>query len=206
MRVSLAFAAVLVLASLALAQSDTRTAKSPKEVVRGFVRLELEGARLTPEGRRETGNFLVLPSTQPPYPINIVSDKFDIDEIPSPENKPKLNVYFPYLYGQLDSALRFKASIHMRPGNGLIREGTNVEYSLVLADKNGDLEPKGRQTNETRAVQEWKIENPPSFSMINLATAIRYVNEMRDKATDPAIKKNASDTLAKLKKLTDGKS
>jgi hypothetical protein len=153
MRKSLAFAAILTLASLALAQSDTEAAKSPKEVMREFVKLELEGARLTPEGRRKTASFLILPSTAPPYPINIVSDKFDVHEIPSAKNNPRLNVYFPYLHGQLDSALRFKEALHVTPGNGLMREGINAEYDLVLT-KNRELEPDKRHSLENQTTGE----------------------------------------------------
>src|SRR5882762_2006845 len=148
MRKPLAFAAILTLASLALAQSDTERARSPKEVIREFVKLELAGARLTPEGRHGTATFLVLPGTAAPYPINIVSDKFNVHEIPSAKNNPKLNVYFPYLYGQLDSALRFKEALHVTPGNGLIREGINTEYALVLTN-NKELEPDGREGRES---------------------------------------------------------
>src|SRR5882762_192049 len=200
MRKPLAFAAILTLASLALAQSDTERARSPKEVIREFVKLELAGARLTPEGRHGTATFLVLPGTAAPYPINIVSDKFDVHEIPSAKNNPKLNVYFPYLYGQLDSALRFKEALHVTPGNGLIREGINAEYDLVLTNKHGEVEPDGREGRESRGAQEWRIENAPSFGTINLDTAIRYVSEMREKTNDPTVKKNADLTLAKLKK------
>jgi len=201
MRKPLAFAAILTLASLALAQSDTAPAKSPKEVVRDFVKLELEGARLTPEGRREAANFLVLPGTAPPDPINIVSDKFDVGEIPSAKNKPKLSVYFPYLYGQLYSALRFKAALHMAPGNGLKMEGTNEEYALTLTGKRLEFEPAGPQKKAVKGPEEWRIENAHLYGFISLTTAIRYVTEMRDKTTHPAVKKNAEQTLVQLKKL-----
>lgn len=200
MRKPLALAAILALSPFALAQSDIEPAKSPKEIMREFVKLELEGARLTPEGRRETATFLVLPSAAPPYPINIVSDKFDVHEIPSTKNNPKLNVYFPYLYGQLDSALRFKEALHVTPGNGLIREGINAEYDLVLT-KNRELEPDKREGREIAGARVWRIENAPSFCTIKLETAIRYVSEMQEKTTDPTVKENASQALAKLKKL-----
>jgi len=185
-------AIVLTLASAGLAQTEAVPARSPEEVLRKFVKLELEGARLTPESRQNLAHFLVHPSSALPYPINVVSDDFDVSEIPSPQNNPKLNVYFRYFYGNLDSAVRFFASLH---GNSLLREGTNVEYVLTLTDT------QGVQTKQVAAAQEWKVEDAHPYCFITLATAIRYVTVMRDKATDPAIKKNADETLAKLKKL-----
>lgn len=89
----------------------------------------------------------------------------------------------------------------MAPGNGLIREGINADYALVLTDKHRELGPDRHESKEVSGVREWRIENTPSFATITLATAIRYVTEMRDKTTDPTIKKNADHTLAKLKTL-----
>jgi len=45
------------------------------------------------------------------------------------------------------------------------------------------------------------IAESPSEQWITVSTAIRYVTEMRDKTSDPAMKQNANATLAKLKSL-----
>ncbi len=185
-------AIVLTLACAGLAQTEAVPAKSPEEVVREFMKLELEGARLTPEGRQNLARFLVRPSSALPSPINVVSDAFDVSDISSPHYNPKLNVYFHYFYGNLDPAVRFSASLH---GNSILREGTNVEYVLTLTDK------RGVQTKEVTGPQEWKIEDAHPYCFITLAAAIRYVTEQREKTTDPTVKKNAEATLGKLQKL-----
>jgi len=185
-----------------LGPSGGQQVQSPKEVIQQFVKADLAGMRLTPEGRSKMAQLLVRPSTATPDPIDIVSDKFEIHETPTTQGSVNLDLYFPYFYGWLDSALRFKAAPHMAPGNGLIREGINAEYKLVLTHKNAGPEPDKQETREAAGAQEWRIENAPSFATVSLATAIGHLTEMRDKSTDPGIKKNADQTLAKLKKLT----
>jgi len=195
---SLALALVVAVS----AQPPSNRPKSPKDVLLEFVKMELQGNRLTPEGWRKTAQSLVRPNSTAPDVIDIVSDNFEVHETPATDGRVKLEIYFPYFYGSLDSALRFKAALHMAPGNGLIREGMNAHYALVLADKHWEFESDGRKTREVIGPLEWRIENTPSFATIGLATAIRYITEIRDKSTDPALKKNADLTLAKLKKLT----
>jgi hypothetical protein len=182
LKVPFAFASLLLLAGFTSGQNLVEQSP-PKEVLQEFVKMELEGARLKPEGRRNAEHLLVRPITALPDTIDIVSDEFQIHETPPTKGSVKLDLYFPYFYGWLDSALRFKTAPHTARGNGLLREGINAAYVLVPADGS------------------WRIENPPSFTMISLATATRYVTEARNNTADPAIKKNALDTLAKLKKL-----
>jgi hypothetical protein len=47
----------------------------------------------------------------------------------------------------------------------------------------------------------WQIQGSPGLPWTTVNTAIRYVLEMRDKTSDPAIKKNTDQTLAELMKL-----
>jgi hypothetical protein len=203
MKLSFIFATAsgLVAVLYGTSAAEQTTTKPPKEVLQEFIKMELQGARLTPEGRSKTAHLLVRASTAPPDPIDIVSNNFEVPETTVTEDSVKLNLYFPYFYGWLDSSLHFKEALHMAPGNGLIREGINADYALVLTDKHVELGPDRRETKGVRGVQEWRIENTPSFATITLATAIRYVTEMRDKTADPVTKKNADETLAKLKKL-----
>jgi hypothetical protein len=183
MKRALAVAIVLTPTIFASAQSREVAGRSPKEVVREFVIMELGGSRLTPEGRLRTVPLLMRPITAPPSTVDIVSDNIDVQEAPGAENRVNSDVYFRYFYGWLDASLRFTPAPHVASGNGLLKEGINAAYALVPADG------------------AWRIENPPSFTMISLATATRYVTEARNNTADPAIKKNALDTLAKLKKL-----
>jgi hypothetical protein len=47
----------------------------------------------------------------------------------------------------------------------------------------------------------WQIEGEPGPQWATVNTALRYVLEARDKAHDEAIRKNADQTLSKLKLL-----
>jgi hypothetical protein len=66
MKLSFIFAIGLGLAVAASAQSKARQLRSPEEVLREFVKLDLAGARLTPQGRGNTAHLLVRPSLAPP--------------------------------------------------------------------------------------------------------------------------------------------
>jgi hypothetical protein len=196
----MALASMLTLAFVELAQ--TKIAKSPKEVLVDFVKIELGGARLTPESVQKTARFLVRPSTAPPQVIDVVIDKFEVHEISAAGSRAKLNLYFPYFYGWLDPvALSFREAPHLPSDDELVREGINIEYVLILTDKHWEVESSGMQPKEVLGPHEWRIENAPSFSTISLAAAIQYVAERRERTTDPTIKKNADATLAVLKRL-----
>lgn len=203
MKTPLTLGIVLMMAIFASAQTSIMHTNSAREVVQEFVKVELEGARLTPEGRLQTTHLLVQPSSTPPDPIDIVSDTFEIQD-DATVTGVKLNVHFPFFYGWLDSALRFTPAPHVAPGNGILKEGISLEYTVVPAGKQSEAKSNARQAAQ-KSAQEWRIENLPSFSTINLAAAIRYVSDMRDKATDPAVKSNANQTLTKLKKLQSSK-
>ena len=119
------------------------------------------------------------------------------------ENRAEFYIYFHNYYGDLDSAMRFKRAPTVAPDGGIIKQGGTVEYTLVLTDKHLEFRPDAREPKEVTCAPEWRIEKPqPQVRpMVNLATAIRYVTEVRDKTKDPVVKKNADQTLAKLKKL-----
>jgi hypothetical protein len=48
---------------------------------------------------------------------------------------------------------------------------------------------------------EWQIEGNQGQRWTTVNTAIRYIIEMRNKTTDPTVRKNADETIAKLLKL-----
>ncbi len=96
--------------------------------------------------------------------------------------------------GEIDSSLRFTSAV---PGGIKVREG----YKLVLNNKYSLPGAAGAAAKEVIGPNRWKIEDSPSEEWTTVNAAIRYVTEMRDKATDPAIKKDAEETLTKLKSL-----
>lgn len=201
MKAPIILAMALTSAILLSAQTSTVKTNSPKETVREFVKTELEGTRLTADGRLKTAHLLIKPTPARPDPIDIVSNNFEIFETTATKSVAKFDLHFLYFYGSLDPALHFQPALHVAPGNGLIREGINVQYQLVHVNEQGGPQPDAQDKKESTPAQEWKIESLPAFGTINLAAAIRYVTEKRDQTTDPAIKKSASETLVTLKKL-----
>jgi hypothetical protein len=71
------------------------------------------------------------------------------------------------------------------------------DYDLILTDAHHDL---GVNVG-TNGAMGWKISGPSRQPQISVETAIRYVTEMRNQASDAAIKQNAGSALAKLKSL-----
>lgn len=49
--------------------------------------------------------------------------------------------------------------------------------------------------------REWQIKDSPGLPWTTVNTAIRYVLEVREKTSDPTVKKNADETLTKLLRL-----
>jgi len=113
MKVSLIFAAALGLAVFFSGQSDAEQLKSPKEVLEQFVKMELAGTRLAPEGWHKTTHFFVRPSLPVAHPkILVVSDGFGLTELRSEHTSVVLTVFFDKDYGDIDSALRFRTDGH----------------------------------------------------------------------------------------------
>jgi hypothetical protein len=204
MKLSFTFAIGLVLTAVVHGQSGGEQAakKPPKEVLQEFVKMELGGARLSAEGRRKTERFFVHSSgLSQDGKILVFSDDYEFHEKAVTENRAELYVFFRDFYGQIDPKLRFELAAAYSPSHMLIKHGGTVDYSLVRTNKTSRLDPGVEEPKEATGPEEWRIEHAPLNYTTSLATAIRYVTEMREKATDPVIKKNAEQTLTKLKKL-----
>jgi len=74
-----------------------------------------------------------------------------------------------------------------------------IRHKLVQVLSLGQL--NSRTAREVNGSLEWRISGPLRQPQISIGTAIRYVTEMRDKATHAVVRKNADQTLAKLKAL-----
>ncbi len=100
--------------------------------------------------------------------------------------------------GKIDGALRYTPS----PKAQFMK--TSFLYHMVAVPECLKIyAPDGKTVVEKRPVgyRVWQIQGSPGPPLTTANTAIRYVLEMRDKTTDPAIKKNADQTLAKLSRL-----
>ncbi len=180
----------------ACAQSGTRETKSPKEVVEEFWKMETEGGRLTPDGWYKAGVFFVRPGPPPQKKlITVASGKYkcSVDERWIKGNQAEIsNECFEL--GQIDDALRYTP-----PDSRYYK--TAVLHHLVLTEKHWEIGPDGTKEREMNGPRVWRIENPEPILWITLDAAVRYVKEAREKSTDPVLKKNAEQTLTKLRTL-----
>jgi hypothetical protein len=101
-------------------------------------------------------------------------------------------------FGSIDSDLRYKPA---DPTSSILP--AIYDYSLVFTNRHIDVGESGA-TEETLGTWEWKIEGPQYERWATVGRAIIYVREMRDKANDPAIKRNADKTIAVLERLKHG--
>ena len=187
---------ILTAAGLCCGRPSTKEAKSAKEVVEEFWKLEIQGTRLTNEGWRKADIFFLHPSAPPQKKtISIVSGK---DPCSAGERWVKGNraeiANGCFGLGRIDDQLRYTAS-------DSAYDKIAVVYHLVLTDKSWELEPDGITEKQVSGPATWRIENPEPILWLSVDTAVRYVTKMRDKTTDPIIKRNANETLSKLMKL-----
>jgi len=156
--------------------------------VQDYWQYETEGGRLTDEGWRAADVFFAHPIPPPRERSIYIIGYYGVGGGSLPVirdmQKPSANqravsqvkVATNNAIGKLDSALRFFPSTAI---------GFDVTYNLVLTNKH----------------PAWKFTDEGSAVFIGLPTAILYVTIMRDRATDPALRKNADATLAVLKRI-----
>jgi len=182
--------------TLVAMQSTSSPKESPEQVLLRFCKLETAGKGLTPDGRRELAGFFVeTPRSQ--WDKILVVDGYRLEDSLIEGDRAALGIgYGPV--GLLDSSLRIsEEGLDKVPGLGCCMDEFN--YSLLLLDRHWETALDGRSMNEIAGPLAWRIENYPPLAWISVRTAIRYVTEMRDKSTDAATKKNADETLAKLR-------
>ncbi len=158
------------------------------QFVEHYYQYETEGGRLTDEGWAAAASFFLHPIPPPRVrKITVVGDYgvgggavpvIKPADLPAPDLRAtaQVDVFTTSAVGTIDSSLRFTADRTL---------GFEEIDDLVLTDKR----------------PAWKFKEEPSSVMIGLPTAILYVSLMREKTTDPAIRKNADDTLAALRKV-----
>lgn len=173
-------AALVVLCSVvALAQSP-RSQDAPREVVQKLFRMADDGVLTTPDGWKRAGTLFVSPTLRPhDQSVAIVSKNYSVNFLSATDRRAEVYVGYEDL-GRIDSTFRYV------PADPRFFK-TAVKYHLVLMNAGSE--------------REWKIENPQGSAWTGVDAAIRYVTEMREKAADPVVRKNADATLAVLKKL-----
>ncbi|MBZ5719772.1 MAG: hypothetical protein LAO03_05270 [Acidobacteriia bacterium] len=185
--------------SAAEAASEPIQGKSRTEVVDEVWRMATQGELLTPEGWRQACGFYTNPT---PFSGNKMILVMSNDWGPSYEDTLKgdsTDVEMGYVdMGKIDFALHYTPP----PKTEFVKTG--FLYHLVTVPAYLMMYgPDGKTLVEKKPVgyRVWQIQGSPGLPWTTVNTAIRYVLEMRNKTTDPAIKNNADQTIAKLLKM-----
>jgi len=155
--------------------------KSPKDVVEQFVKMDVEGARLTPEGWHEADALFVKPS-EPPQPkvLVVIAWRYAVSEAPDKGDKTQ------FLMGYEEVGRINTSSLHFAPSNSGDVMWSFDKYTVV----------------STATPFEWRIDGVQPVEMhLTANAAMRYVTQMRARTSDPAIQKNADQALAKLSRF-----
>jgi hypothetical protein len=167
--------------------------KTPKEVVEQLWGMATQGLLLTDEGwSRSSGSFTKPDSAPRNREFRVVSNYYGVISASTSGNSAEVDMDYQAV-GKIDSALRFTPA----PKSQFVK--TAIVYRLVLGPTPLRMfGPDGKMEEKMTGHVEWRIESPQDSPWTTVNTAIRYVLEMRDKTTDPDIKKNATQTLAAL--------
>jgi len=155
----------------------TRPAAPPaaKEAAERYFRLNVEGAGLTTEGRREVAKLLVGSPPKASGEVVILQD-VALGETETTGPGTAVVVVWSSLVGFLDPATaRFRS-----PAPGLLSKG---DFSLKLVG------------------EQWKVIDPRPFRFVGVPAAEQYVKDLVVTSKDPVVQRNAKRTLAALKKL-----
>jgi hypothetical protein len=166
--------------------------RPPSETLREFCKMDAEGKQLRPDGWYELAAMFVHPRESPGEASVIVIKDFVVSDAKLTGNKAQLYVEYTEL-GIIDPSFRLEPP----PFTRIMRD----LYSLVLTDTQWVVKPGSLVASEVKGPLEWKIEDYQRIPHVSIEAAMRYVTELRDKTRDPLIKKNAIESLAKLKKL-----
>jgi hypothetical protein len=162
---------------------------SPVEILSQFAAMETDGAGLTREGMRLFDAFFVRPISWAQDRLHVAKD-YTVKDAPSSRSKADLYVEYVAL-GELDSSLRFTS---VDPAANIVRE----KFQLLFNNKYSVPAHGNMPARQLIGPSRWQIEYPPPERWVTLNAAIRYLEKMRDAATDSVMKRNAEESLAVL--------
>jgi hypothetical protein len=156
-----------------------------------------QGELLTPDGWSKACGFFTSPTPFAGNKVILVMSNYWGPSYEDMLKEDSTDVEMGYIdMGKIDSALRYTPP----PKTEFIKTGFLYHLVAVPAYSMMYL-PDGKVSKKPAGGRFWQIQGSPGPPWTTVNTAIRYVLEMRDKTTDPAIKKNADQTLAKLLRL-----
>jgi hypothetical protein len=179
-----------------LAQAPGCPDDGPKKTIETLWAMAARGELLTTEGwRRASGYFTRQDPKLAGKVVQVVSDYYGVNSYSNDGTAAIVDMEYSDA-GQIDAALRY------RPPHGTLADKTSLRYRvvsgpsfMVMYGPDGKTKVQEKEIPEEKA---WQVEGPPSAPWATVNAAIRYVLETREKTTDPVIKNNADQTLAKL--------
>lgn len=199
LRTELSIVAIICLmvggAIRSVSQSDRPDAQAQKEVVERFIKVEIEGGRITPQGWQEARKLFVRSSPYVLRPkIFVIGKSYTVWDPMKVSGKPAVVVEIAPI-GQIDAQLRFAPPARRYYKN-------SRDFTLAFTERRWELGAKGEVSKEVMEPSaRWLIDEPNDTLMLTVNSAIHYVGELRDATSDQTIKKNADVTLAKLKSI-----
>ncbi len=177
------------------AQNPKEQLKPTEQLVRRYEKLIAAGDLLTPAGWKRASELFEKSN---PYPtsgdIYVVSTGGAVGEDWVKGDRAQVETKWDDNYGTIDSALRYK------PPSPSGRIAMGQIFSLISTHAQPCGSGSGASATATPAA-EWKFEGDLRIRSATIPAAIKYVKQMRDRSTDPAIRKNADKTIAALKRL-----
>jgi hypothetical protein len=175
------------------AQPTGNLQQSPKAALLEFCTAETNGKGLTRGGWKQLTAFFVRPLPWRKDKIHIAKDLVVSD---AAVEGGKADLYVEYIdLGELDSLLRYTNDF---PGGSI---EVRVGYKLVLGNKYWKFEDGEAATKEATGSTKWRIDDSHPDQWITVDTAIRFLTNTLDTATDEVIRRNAMRSLAALKRL-----
>ena len=156
------------------------------------------GELLTAEGLEKAAKLFSRPASSSEGHIQVVSNYYGVNSESVNGSTAKIDMEITDL-GWIDSQLIYY------PPRTKHASKTSLSYSLVSEPGYAmTYGSDGKTPVEKRVIPgivAWKIEGPVPTPWAPVNTVVRYVLERRNYATDPAVKKNADETLVKLLRL-----
>jgi len=183
--------------------SEATDQKSPLGVARRFVRLE---SKLAPDQWGQLADFFAQTPKAKRNKVYIV-DVIGIG-IETKGSSSHVTISTNSL-GELDSSLRLSDYPPMRlslnvPSTSACYGDDYFEFNLLLSGKQRVVTQNGA-ADQFEGPAAWRVDDTSFEPLITLDTAIRYVSRMREKANDPAVKKNATRSLRILECYKQGR-
>jgi hypothetical protein len=176
---------------------------SPIDMIKQYWKMETNGGRLTSDGWYRATAFFIKSDVPPPtLTLHVVRDSsLDTFEVTArTDNWAEVTLNTDEI-GQLDHSLRLKILPRVGLHDVEILRGPYIPFHVVLSINRWEFRPDGTLGSEITGSPKWLIDCTENEIWVNEAVAVRYVTDARNKTTDPTIKKNSDESLAKLSKM-----